>query len=531
MVSNIIIDESTKRDLDIQYILDKITTITPYGNIYRSRMKGFERGQEQELIEELEKIEAYKDIIQEGEIIRQLEKPLHSIKDLRMTIRRTLENIPLTEVELFEIKNFLLQIKEIEKIIKEYKIPIFNDTEIKRVKSLEVLLDPEGTEIPSFYIYDGYSEELQRTRQRKRELDKEIKSNKNNIMENIKKELGISLRPDSTIGIKKEDKELIHKIEGCNDLRYISETYSHIKFGLKTTEEIKEIEEKILGLKIKEEKEELRIREYLSKEIGKRKKEIFRNMANIGRLDLFLAKGKYALEINGVKPKIMKEHSIKIVEGIHPKVMEELRELDFMPIDIELKEGATCITGANMGGKTVSLKLVGLLSAMAQYGLFVPAKEMSLGLNGFIKTSIGDKQSIESGLSTFGSEIIIVKEALDMSDKEGLILIDELARGTNPEEGYLISKEVVEQLKNRSSITLLTTHYDNIGNMEGVKHLQVVGLSNIDIIKLSENRTIEEKLELINNHMDYRLKEVDQHTKVPKDAINIARIMGLELTM
>ena len=102
---------------------------------------------------------------------------------------------------------------------------------------------------------------------------------------------------------------------------------------------------------------------------------------------------------------------------------------------------------------------------MAQYGLFVPAQSMKYGLNRFIKSSIGDMQSTDSGLSTFGGEIKIVQEAISQADNRGLILIDDLARGTNPEEGYAISKEIVSYLKNKNSITVLTTHYDNVANL------------------------------------------------------------------
>ncbi len=154
-----------------------------------------------------------------------------------------------------------------------------------------------------------------------------------------------------------------------------------------------------------------------------------------------------------MKPKITKEHSIKIVEGRHLKVEEFLKTkgLKFTPISIELREGVSCITGANMGGKTVSLKLVGLLTVMAQYGLMVPAKEMILGLNQFIKTSIGDPQSTDKGLSTFGGgEIRLIQQAIERSQEKGLILIDELARGTNPEEGYAISKAIVEYLRDKN---------------------------------------------------------------------------------
>lgn len=526
----VFMDESTKESLDFQYILNKISTLTPYGMMYKGRLKAFERGSEKELIEELDKIHAFLPSIENKEIRREFNNIFAHIKDLRTSVKRAMEGFILTEVELFEIKNFLFLIRDLDKLISTYDIPVFSNTEIIPIESLEKALDPEDTGISTFYIYDSYSDELRDIRDKKRNADKEIKLEKKMIKEKIKEELNLDLRPDSSVVIPKDNKELVKKIEEYPYLIYISETYMNIKFAIKPTEKMSLLERQILILKDQEEKEELRIRENLSKEIGKRRKQIFRNMANIGRLDLLLGKAKFALDINGIKPTIIEEHKIEIEDGIYPKIADFLKEknLEFTPISIILKEGVACITGANMGGKTISLKLVGLLAAMAQYGLFVPAKRMTIGLNQFIKSSIGDMQSTDSGLSTFGGEIKIVQEAISMADEKGLILIDELARGTNPEEGYAISKAIVAYLKEKSSITLLTTHYDNVANLDNVAHLQVVGLSKLDFANLAEEISKEDKLDIINRHMDYRLKVVKNQTEVPKDALNIATLMGLD---
>lgn len=526
----IFMDENTKKSLDFQYILNKISISTPYGMIYKNRLKAFKVEEVDELIEELDKLEEFLPSIAKVEIRKEFNNIFAHVKDLRSSVKRAMEGFILTEVELFEIKNLLFLIRDLNNLINKYNIPVFEDTKITPIKSLEIALDPEGTGISTFYIYDNYSEELRTIREKRRTIDRELKLEKKLIKEKIKLELGLDLRPDASIVISKDEKAGLKKLEEYPDLIYISETYMNIKFAIKPTEKMTNLQTQNSILKDKEEVEELKIRENLSKEIGKRRKEIFRNMANIGRLDLLIAKAKFAIGINGVRPEILNEHRIEISHGIHPKVVELLKEkgLNFTPISIDLKEGVTCITGANMGGKTISLKLVGLLSAMAQYGLFVPAESMKLGLNKFIKTSIGDMQSTDSGLSTFGGEITIVQEAITMAHNKGLILIDELARGTNPEEGYAISKGIVTYLKDKNAITLLTTHYDNVANIDKVVHLQVIGLSEINILELAEEIEKNKKMETINKYMDYRLRVVKRDQSVPRDALNIAAIMGLD---
>ena len=526
------LDNLTKEALDFDYILSNVKVLTPYGKTYKDQLRPYLPGEEDALIEELDKIESILAHARDKEFKKDINNILVHIKDLRTSVRRTMEGSVLTEVELFEIKTFLYLLRDLEKVIVKYKLDKLEDIEIKRIEELERLLDPEETDLWTFYIYDSYSEELKKIRADKRQTEKQIKVEKKKLKEKIKKDLRLDIRPDGTLVISKEDRSTLECIETYPHLSYVSETYMNVKFSIKPTEEISNLERRHFHLKEREEKEEFRIREKLSGEIANRRKALFRNMAGIGKLDLILGKAQYAIDINGIRPEISKVHHINIEGGRHPKVEEYLKKkgLEFTPITIGLVKGVTCITGANMGGKTISLKLVGILAAMAQHGLFVPADKMTLGLNDFISTSIGDMQSTDEGLSTFGGEIKLVQEAIMKSNEQGLILVDELARGTNPEEGYAISKAVVNNLKNKNSITLITTHYDNIANSDGVIHLQVVGLSKIDFDVLDEElKDVEtDKMDIINRYMDYRLKVVERASEVPRDAINIARLMGLE---
>jgi DNA mismatch repair ATPase MutS len=156
---------------------------------------------------------------------------------------------------------------------------------------------------------------------------------------------------------------------------------------------------------------------------------------------------------------------------------------------------------------------------MAQYGLLVPADYMETGLYDLILISAGDEQSVDLGLSTFGAELKSIKEAIEKSVNKGLILVDELARGTNPHEGYAISSAIIDYLMNKPSITIITTHYDGLAKKE-IKHLQVKGLRNIEFDKIKDPDTIA-------RYMDYTLIEIEDNSSVPRDAINISRLMGI----
>jgi len=141
-----------------------------------------------------------------------------------------------------------------------------------------------------------------------------------------------------------------------------------------------------------------------------------------------------------------------------------------------------------------------------------------------IYISVGDDQSIEKGLSTFGAEIVNLKEALENSNERCLILIDELAGGTNPKEGFAITKAVVNYLKRRDCITVLTTHYDNVANDDEIQNLQVAGLQIPDDI---DGTFKINNIDQIAKYMNYNLVEVKYQNFIPKDALKIAKMAGI----
>jgi dsDNA-specific endonuclease/ATPase MutS2 len=144
---------------------------------------------------------------------------------------------------------------------------------------------------------------------------------------------------------------------------------------------------------------------------------------------------------------------------------------------------------------------------------------------------IGDSQSIERGLSSFGSEMEELKEMMDNSRDRSLLLIDEIASGTNPVEGLALTKSITDYLKQQPFISLITTHFEAVTDDRDVVNMQVMGLANADFDRLDKelryaNRR--ERINIIQKHMDYRLTCVDDNREVPKDALNIAKMLGID---
>ncbi len=185
------------------------------------------------------------------------------------------------------------------------------------------------------------------------------------------------------------------------------------------------------------------------------------NMKYMETLDFVFAKAKYSISISAEEVPVNTDRIIKIIQGRHPL----LNPNECVPLDFVLGESYSgiVVTGPNTGGKTVSLKTVGLLSLMAQCGLHVPAEKGStLAMNGNILCDIGDGQSISENLSTFSAHITNIVAILKEATEESLVLLDELGSGTDPAEGMGIAVAILEELRKIGCLFLATTHYPEI---------------------------------------------------------------------
>ena len=190
--------------------------------------------------------------------------------------------------------------------------------------------------------------------------------------------------------------------------------------------------------------------------------DILRSNSNILReLDFIFAKGKYASSLNAIKPNVRNDRSFDILGGKHPLIDPKV----VVPSDIYLGKdfNTLMITGPNTGGKTVTLKTVGLLHLMGLSGLLIPAKDSSsIGFFRDIFADIGDEQSIEQSLSTFSSHMTNIVSILEEASFDSLILFDELGSGTDPAEGAALAVAIIETLNKRGARIIATTHYSEL---------------------------------------------------------------------
>lgn len=307
-------------------------------------------------------------------------------------------------------------------------------------------------------VQDNASIILKAIRKKQKNLEQDIRNKLNDIIhgkfskylqDNI-----ITIRNDRfVIPVKEEYKSqvkgFVHDISNAGSTLFIEPI------------SIFEMNNDINKLKLDEELEIERILQKLSFLFEPYTEELKQDAELIGKLDFIFAKAKYSKKINGITPILNKEKQIELKNARHPLIDEN----KVIPISLNLGNdfSTLLITGPNTGGKTVSLKTVGLLTLMACSGLNIPTSEnSSIYVFDKIFADIGDNQSIQDSLSTFSSHMLNIVSIIKNASKNSLVLVDELGSGTDPIEGANLAISILEYLHNLGTLTIATTHYQEL---------------------------------------------------------------------
>lgn len=323
-------------------------------------------------------------------------------------------------------------------------------TNLGITQKIEQSIEDENT------ISDEASQELKNIRRKQRKLEQEIKNKLTNMIHNSNfskymQENVVTIRNDRYVVPVKEEyrnqiKGFVHDVSSSGSTIFIEPIA------------VFEANNELNNLKAEEIIEIEKILENLSKLFYPYIEELKKDIDVIGILDFIFAKAKLSKEMKAITPQINEEKKIELKQARHPLI--DMSKV--VPITLTLgKDYATLvITGPNTGGKTVTLKTVGLLTCMACSGLNIPAEEnSSIHVFDNIFADIGDDQSISDSLSTFSSHMLNIIEILENANENSLVLVDELGSGTDPLEGEALAISILEELQKIGVLTISTTHY------------------------------------------------------------------------
>ncbi|MGN8981929.1 endonuclease MutS2 [Enterococcus villorum] len=225
--------------------------------------------------------------------------------------------------------------------------------------------------------------------------------------------------------------------------------------------QVVELNNRLRQYQIAERNEIQRILSELSAELVPYRQEIIHNAYVIGKLDMMNAKARFGKELHAIVPAVNEENRVVLKQARHPLIDQE----KVVANDISIGENyqAIVITGPNTGGKTITLKTLGLLQLMGQAGLPIPVEEESqIGIFDEVFADIGDEQSIEQSLSTFSSHMTNIVDILANVNEKSLVLFDELGAGTDPQEGAALAIAILDELGKKSAYVMATTHYPEL---------------------------------------------------------------------
>lgn len=422
---------------------EKISDLAPYDNVYEINNKLDETN------------EALEVILDKGN------PPLEGLFDIHEGVERARKGGTLTPEQLLKIGSTLRAARNMKEFFKREDF----EKAYERLEDLAYILTPvknleddiERSIVSEEEISDKASATLYNIRRSLKEKNSSVREKISSIVRSHSKYLQddlYTMRGDRyVIPVKSEYKSAVPGIvhdQSSTGATFFIEPMSLVNLN----NEIRE-------LVLKEKSEIDRILAELSFKVKENSEQCLSNFKMLVEFDFIFAKARYGERLNAVRPLIREDGRFNIYSGRHPMIDDD----KVVPSDVYIGEDfdTLMITGPNTGGKTVTIKMVGLLHIMGLSGLLIPARDnSSLSFFTEVFAEIGDEQSIEQNLSTFSSHMTNIVEIMRYVDDKSLVLFDEIGSGTDPAEGAALAISIIETLRSRKSRIIATTHYSEL---------------------------------------------------------------------
>ena len=392
--------------------------------------------------------------------------PLNEIHDIRSDVHRAaIEGNVLNGKQLLHIGLALRTSREIRTYLKKRTDTCPRLSGLADALTADKILEHhiEGIINGDGEVKDNASQELQK-----------IRSAIRSVSETLRKRLERILKSLSSGGMAQE--ELITtrdgrmvlpvKVEYKNQLPGFihSASASGATVFIEPAETL-DINNEMRDYQIREQREIQRILRSITDKIAEKKDQVLLSVDTLTEIDFIHAKAKYSIEIIGITPKENPDTIISLTDARHPVLLHHHKRNEVVPLTLTIGDSykTLVITGPNAGGKSVAMQTVGLMCLMYQSGLHIPASdETVLPVLEKIFIAMGDEQSVEQDLSTFSSHLTTLKRIIDEVNDKSLVLIDEIAAGTDPVEGSALAASILEYLTETGALSIATTHHGDL---------------------------------------------------------------------
>ena len=405
--------------------------------------------------------------------------PLGGLTDIRASVKRAMIGGVLSTAELLDISSTIYAGRQMKQFITgmvedEIDIPILAEMieEITPLTDIEHqikrCIDDNGE------VLDGASEKLRGIRQQLRGSESRIREKLESLIRSSSAQKTLS---DAIITIRNDRYVIPVKQEYRGTYGGIVHDQSSSGATLFIEpQSVVDLNNLLSEARVREKQEIARILQELTAVVAEYGNELGQNVKVLAELDFMFTKASYSHKLKATKPIMNDDGYVNIVKARHPLI--DADEVVPNTIEIGKEYRSIVITGPNTGGKTVTLKTIGLFTLMAQSGLQIPAMDESeMAVFKHVFADIGDEQSIEQSLSTFSSHMVNIVDILNHVDEQSLALFDELGAGTDPQEGAALAISILDEVYHRGATVIATTHYPELKaygyNREGVINASV----------------------------------------------------------
>jgi DNA mismatch repair ATPase MutS len=523
---NMVIDDVTKKSANLHEIDALINPISQVGKKYKKNPHIFKPGEEKEAEQEYSQLSFLINLIKKQKgFVPELTSLLMHIESIEITFSRAKSLYTLEVNEIQQIKQFVFYLNQLFESLKKYKadhvlhIPPFDE--------LFIFLDKDGHNSPAFHLSDSYSDDYSSHKQSVRQLIRKKEEIYWNTLEQAKEELDLAdIEP--RLVVSRQNKPLLEKLSGSPRFYPESENFANCIFKLRKTEEILALEEEIKKAERKLSQAEIKVRELITKVISVYATDLFSAGEKVAKFDYLLARALFGVQNQCCIPEVTKNSNLYFEDAINIPTKKSLEQsgMKYQPVGLKMQRHVAIITGSNMGGKTTILKTSAQLIYCLIHAIPTPCKRASLPLVDFIFFSGIKPERMD--LSSFASEIVAINEALQKPGS-GLFLLDEFARGTNPQEGSALSRALIKYLKNSSHLVLCATHFSELSQFKSVDHFRVIGLTadQYRALDLQRQDILSRRLQELHKYMNYELEAVEADSPAPRAALMIADILGI----